>query len=134
MALTAQQIADVRRFAGYPALGVDTPADESRDFAYGWVSPGVWQTLQHRLNNLTAENEQVLVGTYLSNLYAMEAAIPGAAANLDTDTAAVWKRNANEIADRTKLFDSWRRRMCGFLGIAPGPALGNAGGMRISRC
>ncbi|MGH8259852.1 MAG: hypothetical protein ACRES6_08940 [Steroidobacteraceae bacterium] len=127
MTLTAQQDADVRRFAGYPALGTDTPADDSRDFAYGWVSPGVWQTLEHRLANLTPENEATLVSIYLTNLYTLEQQIISAAANLDTAQAAVWKRNPTEITDRAKLFDGWRRRMCGFLGIAPGPALHTRG-------
>lgn len=133
MALTTQQIADVRRFAGYPALGVDTPADDSRDFAYGFVSPGVWQTLQHRLTNLTAENETTLVNIYLTNLYTLEIAIVGASTNLDTSKAAVWEHNANEVADREKLFDGWRRRMCQFLGIAPGPALGDSGMPKLVR-
>jgi hypothetical protein len=129
--LTAQQMVDVRRFAGYPLLG-DTTADDSRDFAYSWVSPGTWQTLQHRLTNLRPEEEQVLVNTYLTNLYTLESAIPNAAANLDTDQAAVWTRNKNEVADRTKLLNQWRREMCAFIGIAPGPFLGN-GGATISR-
>ena len=133
MALTAQQVADVRRFAGYPALGTDTPADDSRDFAYGWVSPGVWQTLFHRLNNLTPENETTLTTIYLTNLYALEAAIVSAASNLDTTVAGPWTRNATEISDRERLFDSWRRRMCKFLGIGPGPALGAGGGASIKR-
>jgi hypothetical protein len=133
MALTTQQQADVRRFAGYPALGTDTPADDSRDFAYGFVSPGVWQTLQHRLNNLTPENETTLTTIYLTNLYTLENAIPAAAANLDTDEAAVWKHNKTEIAERMALFDNWRRRMCRFLGIAPGPGLGASSMPRLVR-
>lgn len=132
MALTAQQQADVRRFAGYPSLGVDTPADNSRDFAYSYVSPGVWQTLNHRLNNMPPEIESTLTTVYLTNLTALEAAIPAAAANLDTDQAAVWHRNKSEVGDRFKLFDEWRRRMCGFIGIAPGPMLGK-GGSRMRR-
>jgi hypothetical protein len=133
MALTAQQTADVRRFAGYPSLGTDTPADASRDFAYGWVSPGVWQTLFTRLANMPPEIESTLINVYLVNLNALEAAIPAATANLDTDQAAVWKHNKNEIADREALFDKWRRRMCGFLGINPGPYLGD-GCARLVRC
>jgi hypothetical protein len=128
--LTAQQLADVRRFAGYPMLG-DTVADDSRDFAYGWVSPGIWMTLQHRLTNLRPEEETTLTTVYLTPLYALETAIFGAGDNLDTDQAAVWTRNKSEVADRSKLFDSWRRRMCGFLGFAPGPALGNGAGQVI---
>ncbi len=131
MALTAQQQVDVRRYAGYPALA-DTVADDSRDFAYGFVSPGVWQTLNHRLNNLKPEEESVLVNVYLTNLATLEAAIPSAGANLDTDQAAIWKHNKNEVGDRINLFAKWRREMCAFIGIAPGPGLGN-GGMRIMR-
>lgn len=129
--LTAQQMADVRRFAGYPMLA-DTVADDSRDFAYGWVSPGVWQTLKHRLTNMKPEEESILINTYLTPLYTLETAITSAGDNLDTDVAAVWTHNKNEISDRTKLFDQWRRRMCYFIGVAPGPSLGN-GGARIVR-
>lgn len=132
MALTAQQQADVRRYAGYPMLA-DTVADDSRDFAYGFVSPGVWQTLNHRLNNMRPEEESVLINTYLTNLNTLESAIVAAAANLDTDEAAVWKHNRNEVADRDRLFDSWRRRMCGFLGFAPGPGIGSGSSVSLSR-
>ena len=124
--LTAQQMADCRRFCGYPMLA-DTQADDSRDFAYGWVSPGVWQTLQHRLTNMRPEEESILINTYLTQLNTLEAAIYGAGANLDTDQAAVWIHNKNEVSDRSKLFDQWRRRMCWFIGVAPGPSLGNGG-------
>ncbi len=132
MALTAQQQADVRRYAGYPAIGVDTPVDDSRDFAYGWVSPGLWQTLTHRLNNLTPENESTLISVYLTNLAALEQAIVTAGGNLDTDQAGPWKRNTKEVQDRMNLFDNWRRRMCHFLSIGPGPSLGK-GGVTIAR-
>jgi hypothetical protein len=91
-----------------------------------------WQTLYHRLMNLTPENETTLINVYLTNLATLETAIVGAAANLDTDQAAVWTHNKSEVAERSALFDGWRRRMCGFLGVAPGPALGD-GVMRIVR-
>jgi hypothetical protein len=131
MALTDQQIADTRRYAGYPMLG-DTVADDSRDFAYGFVSPGVWQTLYHRLNNMRPEEEAVLINTYVANLATLEAAIPASGADLDTNVAAVWERNPNQVADRADLFNMWRRNMCAFLGVAPGPTLGD-GGMKIVR-
>lgn len=129
--LTAQQMADVRRFAGYPMLA-DTVVDDSRDFAYGWVSPGVWNTLQHRLTNMKPEEESILITTYLTPLATLETAIYGAGDNLDTDQAAVWTHNRNEVRDRKNLFDGWRRRMCYFIGVAPGPSLGN-GGTQIVR-
>jgi len=132
MALTAQQLVDVRRYAGYPMLGTDTPVGDNQDFAYGYVSSGVWQTLYHRLNTMTAEAQTTLVNVYLTNLATLEAAIVSASDNLDTESAAVWTHNKNEISDRNKLFDQWRRRMCYFIGIAPGPSLGN-GGVSLAR-
>lgn len=128
--LTAQQLSDVRRFAGYPMLG-DTTADDNRDFAYGWVSPGTWQTLQHRLTNLRPEEESTLITVYLTPLAQLETDIVGSRANLDTDAAAVWTHNKNEVADRTKLFNQHRRAMCAFIGIAPGPSLGAGGGQIV---
>lgn len=133
MALTAQQQADVRRFAGYPMIDTLYPVDDNRDLAYGWVSPGIWETLYSRLTNLTPENETTLINVYLTNLYTLETAIAGASTNLDTDAAGPWKHNKNEIDDRIKLFDLWRRRMCYFIGIAPGPSLGNGGSVSVER-
>jgi hypothetical protein len=133
MALTAQQAADVRRFAGYPSLGVDTPADTARDFASNWVLPGVYQTLFTRLQNLTPETQNTLINVYLVQLYQLEQAILGAATNLDTESAAIWTRNKNEVSDRTRLFDDWRRRMCELIGLKPGPFLGQRG-LSVARC
>jgi hypothetical protein len=134
MALTAQQIADVRRYAGYPALGIDTVATDDQDVAYSGNLPGVWwQTMFHRLKNLTPENETTLVNVYLTNLATLETAIVSSSENLDTDSAAVWKHNKNEVGDRSRLFDGWRRRMCGFLGVAPGPDLGCGNMIRLVR-
>lgn len=127
MALTAQQLSDARRYAGYPAKGTDIPTDDSRDMAYGWVSPGVMQTLEHRLTHLTAEAEATLVSVYLTQLPLLEADVYGTRGNLDTKQAAVWTWNENEIGDRTTLYNKCRRDMCGFLGIRPGPALDQGG-------
>ncbi|WP_248769068.1 hypothetical protein [Pseudomonas sp. MWU12-2345] len=128
--LTNQQLADVRRFIGYPMLG-DVIADDTRDLAYGWVSPGVWQTLFHRLSTLRPEEEAQVV-TFLATLYGLETAVTGSSANLDTDQAAVWVHNKNEVSDRMRLYKLWRRELCSFIGIAPGPSLGS-GGSRIVR-
>lgn len=131
--LTDQQALDVRRYAGYP-LTADTPVDDTRDFAYGWVSPGVWQTLFHRLNNLQPAEESTLINVYLVNLNSLEAAVPTASDNLDTDQAAVWYHNKNEMSDRLRLFDEWRCRMCDFIGIQRGPFLvQQTGGGRVIR-
>ena len=114
------QKADLRRFCGYPAYGAGAAGISSWRFfqAYG--------TLEYRMNNL-APAEVAVSLQYLSTLATLEAAIPPTSDNLDTESAAAWTHNADELRDRTNLFDSWRRRLCGFLGVPPGPALAQAG-------
>lgn len=109
----------------------DTVADNSRDFAYGWVSPGTWQTLYHRLISLRPEEEAIVVN-YLTTIATLEVAVTDSSDNLDTDQAAVWYHNKNEVNDRMKLYNLWRRQLCAFIGLAPGPSLGQ-GGTRLVR-
>jgi hypothetical protein len=78
--------------------------------------------LEFRLPNLSA-SEIAIVRRYLGNLTTLEFAVPAASDNLDTDQASMWTRNKNELTDRVRLFDDWRRRLCGFLGVSAGPAL-----------
>jgi hypothetical protein len=122
--LTDAQMTDVRRFMGYQLAGTTMPITNDQDLVYGQFGM-VIMSLYTRLTTLSASEESVLINTYLTNLYTLESAIPGASANLDTSVAAVWTHNPREQADRDRLFDSWRRRMCGFIGFAPGPGLGS---------
>lgn len=118
--LTEAQKVDVRRFCGYPAYGAGAAGFESWRFfqAYG--------TLEYRMNNF-APSEVTVVVNYLATLNALEAAVPLASGNLDTDAAASWQHNRQEVRDRDALFDGWRRRLCGFIGIPPGGALESTG-------
>lgn len=121
--LTDAERTDVRRFCGYPAYGSGQAGFQ------GWRFFQAYGLLEYRLTNLSpAEFQNVRL--YLNTIYPLETAVAGASANLDTDQAAVWKHNKNEVRDRRGLFDYWRRELCGFLGIPPGPALGD-GGMRV---
>lgn len=124
MLLTDAEKTDTRRFCGYPAYGAGAAGFQNWRFyqAYG--------LLEFRLNNLADAEVAVLRG-YLSTLIDLETAIPRAAENLDTDQAAVWTRNRNETQDRFALFDDWRRRLCGFLGIPPGSALAPGGSLTL---
>jgi hypothetical protein len=110
----------IRRFCGYPAYGAGAAGFQ------GWRFFQVYGLMEYRLNNLAPAEEQVVRG-YLTTLYALEAAVPQAGGNLDTDQASVWTRNADEVRDRRDLFDDWRRRLCGFLGLPAGPSLATAG-------
>ena len=107
---------DVRRFCGYPAYGSGASGFSSWRFfqAYGM--------LEYRLSNLAASEFQV-VRQYLATLYGLEQAVPTAGTSMDTDQAAVWKRNRTEASDRALLFDGWCLRLCKFLGVPPGDGL-----------
>ena len=120
MAFTDAEKTDIRRFCGYPAYGAGAAGFQSWRFyqAYG--------TLEYRMNNLS-DAEFAVVRRQLGTLSALEAAIPEASGHLDTNGAATWERNPNEPRDRQRLFDDMRRRLCGFFGIPPGAALGDAG-------
>lgn len=95
------------------------------------VFPAPWimrqyLALEYRLQHISQSEGAVVVSTYLTNLTTLENAIPATGANLDTDQAAVWKHNPRELADRSALFDSWRKRLCNFLGVPPGPNFGGS--------
>jgi hypothetical protein len=116
MALTDAQKTDVRRWLGYPVV------DEYEPTTLGEV------TLSERLDALSVHEETVLTDTYLANLATLETAILSAGENLDTEIAGPWTARKDEIAQRSALFDRWRRDMAAFLGFKPGPALGSGSG------
>jgi hypothetical protein len=120
MQITDSEKTDARRYCGYPAYGAAPSGFQT------WRFYQVYGLMEFRLNNLSEPEIRVL-RRYLGNLGVLENAIPRSAENLDTDAAAVWTRNRDELRDRVELFDDWRRRFCGFLGIPPGPALTGSG-------
>lgn len=123
---TDQDRADIRRFTGHSPYGTGAVV-----FPEAWVFPS-YLALEARLNNLVAAEAQTVI-TYLGQLRTMEAAIPGTSDNLDTDQAAVWTHNKNELRDRMNLYRTWRLELCNLIGIPPGPHLSAAGsGMRCT--
>ena len=119
--LTAQQLTDVRRFMGYSVSGA-VGTTQFREQAYSDVTIGGLSP-DFRLANLAPEEETVVINTYLTNLYLREQEIQSAASNLDTDKAAVWTHNKQEVSDRINLFTALRLELCGFLGFPPGSYL-----------
>lgn len=120
MPLTDAEKTDARRFCGYPAYGGGAAGFQN------WRFYQTYGLLEFRLNNL-ADPELAILRRYLQTLIGLETAIPRAGENLDTDQAAIWTRNRHEAQDRAALFDDWRRRLCGFLGVPSGPALASGG-------
>ncbi len=117
MAFTETERTDIRRHCGYPAFGVGNAAFQN------WRFYQVYGLLEFRLNWLSGAEEAV-VRQYLGTLSQLEEAIPGVGTALDTEQAANWTRNPRELSERRRLFDDWRRRLCGFLGVPSGPGLG----------
>lgn len=124
MPLSDAEKTDVRRFCGYPAIGATASGENS------WRFFQTYGALEWRMNNLSS-SELVQTRTYVAQIIPLETAILGASANLDTEQAAVWKHNVNETRDRMALFCLWRRRLCGFLGLPPGPDLQSGTGIMI---
>jgi hypothetical protein len=118
--LTDAEKTDVRRYCGYPAYGAAPVGFQT------WRFFQVYGLLEFRMSNLS-QAEIGIVRRHLVTLHGLEAAVPRSGENLDTDQAAVWTHNRDETRDRVRLFDSWCRRLCGFLGVPAGPALSDGG-------
>jgi hypothetical protein len=112
MPLSQADADDLRRFAGYP-VGAAMLFQDVDIAAYS-------VQLDTILAGLTESQISTLQTQYLVPLRTLEAAIPLAGLNLDTDRAAVWYRNRSEVQDRVDLFMITRRSMCFFVGIPPG--------------
>ena len=107
MAFTTAEQTDIRRFCGYPAHGAGSSGMQ------GWRFFQAYGLLEFRINNLS-DAESTVVRRYLGTLTVLEHAVPRVSDNLDTEQASVWTRNRDELRDRLRLFDEWRRRLCGF--------------------
>ena len=107
---------DVRRFCGYPAYGAGAAGN------MGWRFYTAYGALEYRMTNLSVAEEAV-VRQQLATLRLLECAVPASGETLDTERAAVWTRNPDEVAERLHLLDEWRRRLCQFLGVPPGEGL-----------
>lgn len=121
MAFTDVEKTNIRRYCGYSVFGAQSNWNFGARFS---TSYGV---LEYKMNNLQPSEEDVVRNTYLTTLAQLETAIPTTSDNLDTKQAAVWTHNENELRDREALFDSWRRRLCKFLGVPFGDGLNPAG-------
>ena len=125
MAFTDAEKTDIRRFCGYGAYGGAQPFPAS-----GYRFSTQYGVLEYKMQTLNPSEEAVVRTTYLTNLATLETDIIGATgvrSNLDTEAAAVWTHNSNELRDRRALFNLTRREFCNFLGIEPGPGLKSGG-------
>ncbi len=115
--LTDLEKVNARRFMGYPVFG------GSHSGNMGWQFYQAAGLLEYRINNLSGDEESVL-RQFLTTIIALEQCVPDAASGLDTQSAGEWTRNPAELIERSRLLDDWRRRLCAFVGIPPGPGFG----------
>lgn len=113
--LTEAECTEARRFCGYPVQGGEA----------GWLVPAARGLLEYRLAGLT-ESERAVTRSFLATLAGLEAAVPAVGGGLDTERAAAWTRNPDELAERGRLLAMWSRRLCGFLGVPGGPGLASS--------
>ena len=114
------------RWSGYAVGGI---------YAVGMAGQTTsYQDIVNNLDALDASQEEALTTKYLEPLATLEAALLAAGDNMDTKIAGPWTRNENEVAQRSSLYDRYRRDMCAYLGYAPGPSLGAGGGLFLQRC
>ncbi|MBE7728844.1 hypothetical protein [Komagataeibacter sp. FXV3] len=118
--LADSELAQARRYMGYPAMGSQDSGMQS------WRFFRVYGFNEWRLRNL-APAECAQARAFIMQCQVLEGAIMAATANLDTDRAAVWTRNRTEVTDRFTLYTRWRVQLCNFLGIPPGPGLRGVG-------
>ena len=123
--LTDAEKVEVRRFCGYPMFG-GQPVQ-----AFGYRFFQHYGTLEFRMNNMLAEEEDVIRDKFLTNLSTLETAVLSTTENLDTAKAAVWEHNKNEMRDREALLSNWRMKLCQFIGVPPGPGLNEVGFPRV---
>lgn len=114
MPLSDSEKTNVRHHCGYPTGTFGGVGGQSGQLYSQFGS------LETRMNALNSA-ELVIVRRYLGTLQNLELAVPRSGDNLDTDQASVWTRNRTEAQDRLALFDEWRRRLCAFMGVRPGP-------------
>jgi hypothetical protein len=123
--LTDAEKVEVRRFCGYPMFG-GQPVQ-----AFGYRFFQHYGTLEFRMNNMLADEEDVIRDKFLTNLSTLETAVLSTTENLDTAKAAVWEHNKNEMRDREALLSNWRMKLCQFIGVPPGPGLNEVGFPRV---
>lgn len=122
--LSHEEKSETRRFCGYAALGDVATGESSWRF---FQSAG---TIEWRLNTLT-ETERRRLRYFLTICQQMEQAVVRVSDDLDIQSVSVWTRNPRETTERLRLLEWWCRRLCGFLGLQPGPDLQETGAIII---
>jgi hypothetical protein len=120
MAFTNAERVSIRKFCGYCVRTT-----------VGLTLEGEYGNMEYRLDVMDDDEVAEVRTSFIVKLQTLEDGILGSADNMDTQQAAVWTRNPKEMQERTSLYNALRIRLCGYIGVVPGPAMG---GCRIVRC
>lgn len=112
--LTYAQKDDVRRHCGFPVFGLGVGTTPP---TFGYRYNTWYLILEYRMNNLGENQAQLLINVYINNCNQLEQSILSASPNLDTERAAVWWHNKNEVRDRFDLYKLWCMRTIEFMGL-----------------
>jgi len=113
-----------REFCGYSVYG-SGPGDAT--FARFMIS---YRTLEYRLTAMTPE-EIAITRDHLAACQAAKLGWRAGADNLDTDQAAIWYRNRDEMPDRRLYYRECRMDLVRFLGLPPGPELAGSNSIQL---
>jgi hypothetical protein len=113
---TGAQVVAIRWYCGYGSYA-----------ASGYILGGDGMAIIDVQIASIVANEMAPIVALLALLPTLDLAIQNASATLNVDTAAVFKRNKAEMAERNNLFSRYRKRLCELLNVPSGPALGGAG-------
>ena len=119
----AERVA-VREFTGYGLYGPGPGSQSFNRFTVGY------QSLEYRMGAMLPA-ELVIARDHIATCSAAKVAWRGGADNLDTDQAAIWYRNRQEMHDRRAYYRECRRDLARFMGIPVGPELSGEGAMRL---
>ena len=144
--LSLLQKADVRRHLGFGPVGTNTAASGGSFIGYRFfVTQGL---LEYRLNNLSIDEETILLGSgdsehpanpnyldpdsqtvvdgYLAICNILEGKIATATDNLDTVRAGEWHARQDEVQARDNLYRYWCTKMAQYLYLPQGKPLGGS--------
>lgn len=124
-ALSDRQKQAIRRLCGY-----STSVREINSFD-AWRFYQSSGTLDYRISVLVPVEIKVVI-QYIETLLVLEANLPqDNMGDVIVDTTT-WRPDIDEVRSKHSMFDDWRRRLCGFLGVPAGPKLLSPGAISLS--
>lgn len=114
---TAMQLAQIRDLCGFPARGSGVVV-----FPAPWINKQ-YLAIEVRLQNLSIEEGQYMLATYVQPLLQQQAQFTNATATLNIGVAGPYVRNPKEMRERAAAYNRVRRLLCKFLDVAPGPGI-----------